>query len=320
MRLPGVGFATMPILFRPLEDVYAWLTIVILLVSPLFAQSNLHRSHILGLAHVAFRITDWRDARGFYEKSLGYAEPLLVSNESGNPEIGLVKVNEEQYIELLQGDARSQGLLDHFALYTDDLSALREYLLAQRVPVFRDIHQGRVGNPFLAIHDPDGHVLEMVQYSPTSVTGRSKGKFMPTDRVSNHISHIGILVRSEGSALKFYRDVLGFREISRGGGGGQQAWIDLQLPDAADYIELLPFADLPSPADMKAQNHLGLSTPDVRKTAASLQKTAAGANQIQLQTGNGLPPRVNVFDPDGVRIEIMEALRSETVRTAATHQ
>jgi len=87
--------------------------------------------------------------------------------------MGIVKVNDQQYVELLQGDAQSQGQFDHFALYTDDLAAMREYLVAQRIPILRDIHQGRVGNPFLTIHDPDGHPMEIVQYSPTSLTGQS---------------------------------------------------------------------------------------------------------------------------------------------------
>jgi hypothetical protein len=34
--------------------------------------------------------------------------------------MAVVKVNDDQYIELLQGDARSQGQLDHLGLYTDD--------------------------------------------------------------------------------------------------------------------------------------------------------------------------------------------------------
>jgi catechol 2,3-dioxygenase-like lactoylglutathione lyase family enzyme len=206
----------------------------LLLTGFLCAQTNAQRPHVLGLAHVAFRVSDLGKTGAFYENFLGYAEPFSLSEENGNAAIALVKVNDEQYVELLQGDARSQGQLDHFALYTDDLAAMREYLLAQRVAISKDIHQGRVGNPFLTIHDPDGHPMEIVQYSPTSLTGQSKGKFMPADRVSGHITHVGILVESVGSAIRFYRDVLGFQEFARGSGAaGQPDWIDLKLLPAS---------------------------------------------------------------------------------------
>jgi catechol 2,3-dioxygenase-like lactoylglutathione lyase family enzyme len=291
------------------------------LVSSLFAQTSAGRPHILGLAHVAFRVSDLGRTSAFYERSLGFAEPLSLSEESGQAAIALVKINDDQYIELLPGDARSQGQLDHFAVYTDDLGAMREYLLAQRVPIIRDIHQGRVGNPFLTVSDPDGHPMEIVQYSPTSLTGQSKGKSMPADRVSSHIAHVGILVRSVGSAMRFYREVLGFQELSRGGGGpGHPDWIDLRAPDGSDYIQLLPFSGIPSPADFKAQNHLGLASSDVRKTVASLQTrgTSALNSRVTVQTGGDLPPRADILDPDGARIEIMESAPSGKLTTGAS--
>lgn len=295
-----------------------------LLISPLCAQTNVQpaqRPYILGVAHVAFRVSDFGRTGAFYKNSLGFAEPLSVAEEGGKAAVSLVKVNDEQYVELLQGDARSQGQFDHFALYTPDLAAMREYLLAQRVPLLRDVHEGRVGNPFLTIRDPDGHPLEIVQYSPTSLTGQSKGKLMPAERISSHITHVAILVRSVAPAMKFYRDILGFREISRGGRDPRQlGWIDLQAPEGSDVVELVPFTGVPSIADMKAGNHFCLVSSDVRKTVATLQAragTSFGAH-MSAQTGGGLPPRVDLFDPDGARIEIMEPLSAEKSAPAAT--
>jgi catechol 2,3-dioxygenase-like lactoylglutathione lyase family enzyme len=300
-----------------------YVLILLAVSASLHAQTNVQRPHILGLAHVAFRVSKLSRTSAFYQNLLGFVEPFSLPNGIGQDALAVVKVNDEQYIELLQGDARSQGQLDHFALYTDDLAAMREYLLGQRVPLLKDVHQGRVGNPFLTIRDPDGHPLEIVQYSSISLTGQSRGKFMPADRVSNHITHIGIVVRSAGTAMKFYRDVLGFREISRGGGdSGHPGWIDLQTPDGSDYIELLPFSGVPSPSDLKAQNHLGLASPDVRKTVAGLQNRATGASSssaITVKTGGGLPPRADILDPDGARIEIMESVSAGTPVTPAPH-
>jgi hypothetical protein len=89
-----------------------------------------------------------------------------------------VKVNDLQYVELFQGDAQTQGQLDHFALYTDDLTAMRAYLRGLGMYIVRDTHKGRIGNPFLTIRDPDGYLVEILQWTPNSLTGLSRGKFM----------------------------------------------------------------------------------------------------------------------------------------------
>jgi lactoylglutathione lyase len=234
-----------------------------------------------------------------------------------------VKINDEQYVELFQGDAASRGQLDHFALYTDDLTAMREYLLAQQVPILEDIHKGRIGNPFLTVRDPEGHHIEILQYSPTSWTARSQGKFMPASRVSSHITHVGILVRSMGPAMRFYQDILGFREFSRGGGGGgQPGWADLQAPDGSDYIELLSFAGVPSLASLRAQNHFCLASSDVRETVADLQTRSTSGlltSPTPVQTGDNLPTRANLFDPDGARVELMEPMSGVASPSATSY-
>jgi len=288
------------------------LTAVILMFS-VHAQTA-QRPTILGLAHVAFQVSDLDRTELFYGSILGYEEPFSLTDSAGKTTTAFVKVNDLQYVELFQGDAQTQGQLDHFALYTDDLTAMRAYLQSLGMYIAKDTHKGRIGNPFLTIRDPDGHFVEILQYSSTSLTGQSQGKSMPAGRVSDHIRHVGIVLSSVDSAMRFYRDALGFREFSRGGGAsGQPGWIDLRTPDGSDYIELIPLSGKPSPANSKAQNHFGLASSDVRKTVATLQTQGISGSlnsSITVQSGDGLPTRANIFDPDGARIEIMEPLPS----------
>jgi catechol 2,3-dioxygenase-like lactoylglutathione lyase family enzyme len=283
---------------------------VILMTSSLFAQTDVQRPHVLGLAHVAFRVSDMGKTVTFYQNVLGYAVPFSLKDRSGRIAIEFVKINDQQYVELFQGGAHDRGQLDHFALYTDDLAAMREYLLTQQVPILRDIHEGRIGNPFLVVRDPAGHQIEIVQYSPSSLTSRSQGKFMPPDRISNHIAHVGIQVPSMERAMRFYEDILGFRETSRGSNGGEEPnRVDLQAPDGSDSIELLSPAGVPLPSIWKAQNHFCLSTSDARQTVAILQTRAVSGllmSPITVQAGDTLPTRANLSDPNGTRIEIME--------------
>jgi lactoylglutathione lyase len=284
----------------------------LLLLSSLQPQTNVQRPHVLGLAHAAFRVSDIDRAQAFYAGILGYEEPFSLNGRAKETTITFVKFNDLQYLELFQGDAQNHGQLDHFALYTTDLTAMRAYLQGLGMYIAKDTHKGRIGNPFLTIRDPDGHFIEILQSAPNSLTGQSQGKFMPARRISDHISHVGIVVTSVDLAMKFYRDALGFRELSRGPEvNGQPAWIDLRTPEGTDYIELIPFSGKPAPADLKAQEHLGLASSDVRKTLATLKARVPGGSPISsitVQTGGGLPTRANLFDPDGARIEIMEPL------------
>jgi len=295
----------------------------VLALSSLQAQTGAQRPQVLGIAHVAFRVSNLATTAAFYQNLLGYQEPFALNSDNGKPAIRFIKVNDLQYVELFPGDARSQGQLDHFALYTNDLAAMRSYLLSQGVPIGEDTHRGRIGNYFFAIRDPDGHVIEIEQYSTSSLTARAKGRFMPASRISNHITHVGILVNSVGSSMRFYRDILGFREFARGPGtNGQFGWIDLETPDGSDYIELIPFAGVPSPADLRAQTHFSLLSPNLQQTVATLQSRASTgllSSSLTVETSGNLPPRTNVFDPDGARIEIMESITSAASATAATY-
>jgi catechol 2,3-dioxygenase-like lactoylglutathione lyase family enzyme len=281
----------------------------------LWAQTNVERPPLLGLAHVAFRVSDLGKAKSFYQDFLGYKDPFVLKAGNGSITMDFIKVNDQQYLELIPADQRTKGQLDHFAFYTDDLAAMRTYLLSRSVRLLDDVHRGRVGNFFLAIQDPDGRPVEILQYTTNSLTDRNKNDFMPSSRVSTHITHVGISVASVAAATKFYRDILGLQEFARGGGSNDApGWIDLRIPGSDDYVEFIPSAGLASSSQLKAQNHVSLSSADVQKTASSLQLRNNGSmsvpSQFEVQTGEGLPPRVNLFDPDGARIEIMQASSS----------
>jgi catechol 2,3-dioxygenase-like lactoylglutathione lyase family enzyme len=287
--------------------------VTLFLGSFLFAQTNVPRPHVVGIAHVAFRVSDFERTSAFYEKLLGY-QSFSLGDETGKTRFVFIKINEQQYVELLPGDTRTKGELDHFAIYTDDLVSTRRYLVMHLVPILLDIHKGRVGNPFLTIRDPDGHHVEILQYSPTSLTAQLQGQYISDTRVSEHIAHVGISVSSLDSALKLYEDVLGFREFLRGGGNGQPAWVDLRAPNGSDYLELIALRGVASPVNLKVLNHFALESSDLSKTVIYLQNRAGRdllSAPIMLETGGDLPRHLNVFDPDGARLEIMEPLLSE---------
>lgn len=295
----------------------AALIVAALVTTSLPAQTKVERPQILGIAHVAFRVSDLAKSRSFYKDFLGYEEPFSLKGADGSVTLDFVKVNDQQYLELIPVDDQTSGQLDHFAFYTDDLAAMRTYLSFRGVKLRDEMHRGRLGNYFLTIQDPDGRMVEILQYTANSLTDRNKNNFMPAGRISTHITHIGISVASVGEATKFYRDILGLQEFARASNSnGESSWINLRIVGSNDYVELIPSTGLTSSSQLKAQNHVSLESADVQKTAASLQLRNNGSissgSQLEVQIDGSLPPRLNLFDSDGARVEIMQTAPSGT--------
>lgn len=270
------------------------------------------RPRILGIAHVAFYVSDLAKARAFYKDFLGYDEPFSLKRPDGTDRIAFIKINDRQYLELFAENPKQPefGRLNHVAVYVDNASQMRDYLAAQGIKVPETVGKGKTGNYNFTITDPDGHGLEFVEYQPDSQTGRNQGKFMPASRISNHILHAGILVGSVEPAMKFYRDLLGFREFWRGSADGVQlSWINLRVPDGDDYIEFMLYQDPPTPEQQGVKNHICLVSREVQASAAELDLRPARQSYtrtVQVQVGKNRRRQANLFDPDGTRIELME--------------
>lgn len=287
--------------------------LVSLILSSGVAQSETaKRPRILGIAHVAFYVSDLEKTRAFYEDFLGYAEPFSLKRPDGADRIAFIKINDLQYLELFAEEPKKPelGRLNHIAVYVDSARQMRDYLAAHGIKVPDTVPKGKTGNYNFTVTDPDGHGVEFVEYLPDSQTAQNKGAFMPPNRVSNHIMHAGILVGAVEPAMKFYRDLLGFREFWRGSADGARlSWINMRVPDGDDYIEFMLYQDPPTPEQQGVKNHVSLVSPDVEASVAALESRPARKSYprtIQVQVGKNRKRQANLFDPDGTRIELME--------------
>ena len=83
---------------------------------------------------------------------------------------------------------------------------------------------------------------------PESKTVQAKGQFMNNDRISQRMTHVGLIVTKLDAEYKFYTDILGFTETWRGSSSGKVlSWINLKVPDGDDYIEFMLAAQAPDP-------------------------------------------------------------------------
>ena len=283
---------------------------VLLLIPLLAAAQEPKRPRILGLAHVALRVGDIAKARAFYKDFLGYGEPFQLNQPDGSLSLTFIKVNDEQYIELFPGLDPSADRLHHISFYTDDAEAMRRYLASRGVAVPDRVPKGRIGNSNFNVKDPDGHTVEIVQYEADGWSMRDKGKFLGESRISTRMLHAGILVGDVAAAMKFYGDVLGFREIWRGSSTGETlSWINLRVPDGGDYIEFMLYKDLPAGDRRGTQHHICLEVPEMEAARLRLEPRAKATGYerpLESRVGRNRRRQLNLFDPDGTRIELME--------------
>jgi lactoylglutathione lyase len=278
-----------------------------LLLTALLAPAQ-QRPKILGVAHIALYVHDIEKSRQYYRDLLGYEEVFLLNMADGKLSLTFVKINDRQYIELFPETKADTDRLNHISIEVDDAEAMRAYLGSKGIKVPDKVGKGRIGNSNLNVKDPDGHTLEIVQYEPGGWTIRDKGKALNGPRLSNRMMHLGILVGSLEPAMKFYRDILGFEEIWRGGRTDKRLdWVNMKVPDGDDYIEFMLYDQMPGATARGSQHHICLEVPDIEKTLSTLQSRKAGyARPLEIRTGINRRRQLNVFDPDGTRTEFME--------------
>jgi catechol 2,3-dioxygenase-like lactoylglutathione lyase family enzyme len=138
------------------------------------------------------------------------------------------------------------------------------------------------------------------------------------------LTHMGICVSNLERSLHFYRDVLGCKEVGRLALEGEAVATLNGMPDCkvnAVYLErdgwrleLLEFLlpdwvgpQTPRPMNQLGLTHLSFRVPDLETACAQIEMAGGGllrATRLELPG----PTRVIMaFDPDGVRIELIES-------------
>ena len=268
------------------------------------------RPKILGVAHAAFYTKDLDNSRQFFKDFLGYAEPIVLTNDDGRIALTIIKINDRQFVELFPERSEGTNRLYHFAIETDDAEAMRVYLEYKGYKVPETTKKGRTGNSNYFVTDPNGTICEIVQYEPDGMTVKNFGLDMPDTRISTRMSHVGFMVPDLDKAVEFYVDVLGFEEVWRGGRDPEKVtWVHLKVPEGNETIELMLYEDEPSWARMGSMNHICLEVKDVfeaEKILAGRTPPDGLRDPTPPAVGVNKKRQINYYLIDGTRVEIME--------------
>jgi len=258
------------------------------------------RPLLTGIDHVAFRTSDAAAARKFYGDLLGLAIP---ADRRGTTL--MFRVNARQTVLVEPGlPADVDERLLHIAFATPDLQGLAAYLKEKGVAFDGPAQQTPCGQSGLRVVDYGGHTIEFVQESAIVAAGTGPRA------LSSRLLHAGITVHSEIAENAFYQDVLGMTEIWRGGFAPDKTnWVNLRLPESGDYLEYM-LRDKPSTRrQLGVDHHICLVVSDIQAAWEQVRSRTAPADRATLappQIGRNNKWQINLYDPDGTRVELME--------------
>ena len=295
---------------------------------------DVKRPRLIGISQIVLRAHDLDAARHFYGDLLGFQEAITVLKDQTAVSGGgrsqdqaaavFFKVNNRQYIVVMPESATADPRFVRYAVETDDAAAMRLWLGSLGYAVPSKVSRTPAGDLAFQVSDPDGNLIEIMQYTPNSLSVQDFGKYLAGDRLSNRIIHAGFQI-SRPESVKFYLDGFAVREFWRSdasmrapgaaAGGNTQTPVpllatlsNLKLSGSDDYIEW-GISRTRAPGSVIGGGHIALETPDMARTLAALEARPAFRDykgKHEAHVGVNHKWQGNFFDPDGTRTEFME--------------
>jgi catechol 2,3-dioxygenase-like lactoylglutathione lyase family enzyme len=266
------------------------------------------RPSILGISHIAIYTSNAAATEHFYTVTLG----AVKAPDPENPQGVRYMIGDKQFVEVLPLPTNAGiNRLDHVAFYVGwpGVEAMRKFLKAKGW----DVPDKVTKNPDNTIHfevlDPEGNKIEFT--APLVFA-----QVNPPNIIGHHVIHVGFLVHDRAKEDTFYRGLLGFVPYWYGGMQDDKIdWVSQQVPNGRDWLEYMLSGGpgLGIPPDMTQNrlgvlNHFAIGENSVDDALATLQQggrldgvRADKATKIG-RDGKG---QLNVYDPDGTRVELM---------------
>jgi catechol 2,3-dioxygenase-like lactoylglutathione lyase family enzyme len=257
---------------------------------------------------ICIRTTNTKEASAFY-----YGILKTLSQADSRPttcnwcEQNLAVPTEPIMFERARGQLPN-NLIASVTFKTSDAEGLRKFLLKNKVEVGK-LNKWPSGAAF-SVLDPESHLLIFVQSAGMGQLALGMpGAYAASSPAWPHIIHAGFVVRDRTAMDHFYKDILGFRLYWLGGmKDGETDWVDMQLPDGTDWIEFM--LNVPPDADQRTlgvMNHVALGVVDMRRADELLLDSSLHLPiNEQPQIGRDGKWQLNLYDPDGTRVELME--------------
>ena len=260
------------------------------------AQGQPSRPRILGIFGVHFYSTNIAATRPFYQQVMHPGGACLWCEQPPTSPLNILLSSGQVLTLTTPPKVMPQSLLYEIVFATDNLKAMRAYLLANKVPIEKP---QKKGSEQFVVTDPEGHRVSFFEL-PKSL--------QPLANNDNpRIIHAGLVVHDRAAEDKFYKDILGFHVYWHGGmKDGEDNWVDMQVPDGTDWIEyMLKVPDNATHKQLGVMNHIALGVPDIHAAQQQLiDNSWIGTEEPKI--GRDGKWQLNLYDPDETRVELME--------------
>lgn len=205
------------------------MTRAILTAVLLAAAAGAQPARLAGITHVAFRVAELEPSREFYRK-LGFEQAFEFSDK-GKVSVAFMKVGDRQFIELYPRTSATEPLgLMHVCYESEAVEALHdEYARLGLQP--SSVVKGPAGNLLMSMEDPEGRVIEWVQFLPGSMHMKDRGKNLGATRISTQFVRVFWPAKDAARIREFYKERLTLgEELQVAATGGTR--LVFSVPDA----------------------------------------------------------------------------------------
>jgi lactoylglutathione lyase len=130
---------------------------------------------IVGLAHVAIKVTDLDRSLDFYINRLGFPEMLRLNKDDGSTWLVYLRITDDQFLEVFPGaeNDRAPGWdangMNHMCLAVEDIDAVVQRIEAAGIALLLPLKLAVDGNRQAWIEDPDGNRIELMEMDANSL-------------------------------------------------------------------------------------------------------------------------------------------------------
>ena len=273
------------------------------IVVPHGYANEAERPHIYGIAGARVFVSKMAPARAFYQAT---TDSKRACDWCETPEPSAFRLPSGQFVLLSQMKAGGgPDLLAEVSFNADHLKELSHLLKVNKIHFQTEKVDREIS--MIRLRDPEGHALAFLDADAARQYKAFYPKSKPSSALKEGIIHVGFVVKDREAMDKFYGDILGFRVYWSGGmKDGETDWVDMQVPDGTDWIEYMLNVDPKADAkELGVMNHIGLGVADVRAAAKELEKNGVKLTE-EPEIGRDGKWQLNLYDPDGTRVELKE--------------